>query len=57
MESIVFSFYTQRAGIKPLRSTDASNVTLLSFVSSYFPAVKTCLIFFSEDIMNMKVYI
>jgi len=44
MESIVCSFNAQRVGIKPLRSTDASNVTLLSFVSSYFPAVKTCLI-------------
>jgi hypothetical protein len=27
----VCSFYPQRAGIKPLRSTDASNVTLFKF--------------------------
>ena len=45
MESTVCSFYAQRAGIKPSRSTDASNVTLLSSASSYFPAVKTCLNF------------
>jgi hypothetical protein len=40
MEITVFMFYAQCAGINPLCSTDESNVTLLSFVSSYFPAVK-----------------